>query len=96
MTQKGFSQIAIFTAVGLILLGLAVYSFIPILQNAVKPKPSSDLNQASTPLTPSTPALTQEQELLIKHKEKIMADLNLNEEQFNGIVKMAADPDFSY
>ena len=93
--QKGFSQVAIFITVGLILISFAVYSYIPVLQNAVKPNPSKS-SQDSTPIPSSAPALTEKQELLIKHKAEIMKDLNLTEEQFIGIVKMASDPDFDY
>lgn len=95
--QSGFSQIILFIAVGVGLLLIALSSYTQLIKTAVKnsfsgPSPTS----VPLPNTPYSAQLTANQQMLLRNKEKIMNDLDLSEEQFNGIVQMASDPEFNY
>jgi hypothetical protein len=95
--QRGFSQIALFIGVGVVLLLIALSSYTQLIKTAVKntfsgPSPTS----VPLPNTAYTAELTANQQMLLRNKEKIMEDLGLSEEQFEGIVKMASDPEFNY
>lgn len=97
MNNRGFSQIALFIGVGVVLLLIALSSYTQLIKTAVKnsfsgPSPTS----VPLPSTTYTAELTANQQMLLRNKEKIMEDLGLSEEQFEGIVKMASDPEFNY
>lgn len=97
MKQQGFSQIILFIAVGVVLLLIALSSYTQLIKTAVKnsfsgPSPTT----VPLPNTSYSSQLTANQQMLLRNKEKIMSELDLSEEQFEGIVKMASDPEFNY
>lgn len=96
--QRGFSQIALFIGVGVALLLIALSSYTQLIKTSVK-NAISPPSPTTIPLPSNTsykPELTSNQQMLLRNKEKIMEDLDLSEEQFEGIVKMASDPEFNY
>lgn len=86
--QKGFSPIIILTIVGLVFLGFAGYSLYSNNQ-------SSSGKIVASP-TPSATPLTATQQKFLKHKENIKAKLNLNDAQFEGLMRMSSDSEFAY
>lgn len=98
MNNKGFSQIAIFIAVGVGLLLIALSSYTQIIRTVVR-QSFSGPSPTAVPLPSNfsySPALSKNQQMLINNKERIMKNLDLTQEQFEGIVKMASDPEFDY
>jgi hypothetical protein len=97
MNNRGFSQIALFIGIGVFLLLVALSSYTQLIKTSIK---NAFNKPTPTPIPSTTPyystGLTANQQMLLRNKEKIMSDLDLTEEQFEGIVKMASDPEFNY
>lgn len=96
MNQKGFSQAILLMIVGIGILVFALYSYIPFFQKASDPLKTSPATTSVALPENSQPTLTEKQQLMIKHKTEIKSKLDLTDEQFDGLVKMASDPEFDY
>lgn len=91
MKDKGFAPVLILFIVGAVFVALAALS--------LNGKINFSLNQPETipsPTPKATMVYSERQLNMIANKEEIKKQLNINDAQFEAILLMSADTDFSY